>query len=170
MNFIGGEMPEELKQAILQAVDQQNMILTSSHHDIQRLFSELSVEHLQMMVGIFRHLALENSGRSSGYLEGLASGALAYKHNICSGCGRDHDAEAEETLAPKTKVEDALERINITSDEDIDNAHKYNVSLVSGGGGKVRCNGCLIEYPSLSDRMLKAPDNCSGCHQKSAWG
>lgn len=169
MMEIFGDMPEGMKDAIRQALDQQNMILTSSHHDVQRLFGELSVEHLKLVIGILAHLGGSGSPQAA-YLQGLASGALYYKHNICSGCGRDHDKEAEEELQPKTKVEESLDRMNGLSDEDINNAHRYNVSFLAGRGGVVRCNGCLIEYPSLADRMLKAPDNCSGCHQKSAWG
>ncbi len=161
-------MPEGMKEAIRQALDQQNMVLTSSHHDVQRLFSELSVEHLKLMIGILSHLGITGSPQAA-YLQGLASGALYYKHNVCSGCGRDHDKEAEEELTPPIdKVKESLQRMNMKSSDEIDAAHKYNVSFIEGD--KVRCNGCMIEYPSLSDRMLKAPDNCSGCHQKSAWG
>lgn len=32
------------------------------------------------------------------------------------------------------------------------------------------CLNCGMKYGSLDDRMLKAPDDCSGCHQKAAWG
>ena len=165
---IFGDMPEGMKDAIREALDQQSMILTSSHHDVQRLFSELSVEHLKLVISILAHLG-GNGNPQAAYLQGLASGALVYKHNICSGCGRDHDKEAEEELAPPvSKVDDALDRMNNLDDLDLENALKYNVSFIEGG--KVRCNGCHIEYPNLADRMLKATDNCSGCHQKSAWG
>ncbi len=32
------------------------------------------------------------------------------------------------------------------------------------------CKNCGQRYPSLQDRILKAPDDCSGCHSKSRWG
>ena len=51
---------------------------------------------------------------------------------------------------------------------------EYNMDdLRDEDTGEIRgfiCLNCRTVYPSLEDRMLKAPDDCSGCHQKSAWG
>lgn len=33
-----------------------------------------------------------------------------------------------------------------------------------------KCLGCGMNYQSLEDRMLRAPDDCHGCQHKSAWG
>lgn len=32
------------------------------------------------------------------------------------------------------------------------------------------CVKCGMKYPSIEDRKLKRPDECSGCFQKSMWG
>lgn len=32
------------------------------------------------------------------------------------------------------------------------------------------CLGCEHRYQTIEDRMLKQPDDCHGCHNKSAWG
>jgi hypothetical protein len=163
-----GELPEEIQQAIASQVERQHLAIVTSHHDIQRMLEELSLEHLLVFHGIFHHLASEGNHKSA-YLEGLAVGVLRFKHNICGACGRNHDEDLQEQMEPsENKIKEALDRINETSDEDIQNALKWKVSF--GTSGKVRCNNCGMEYQSLADRMLRSPDDCSGCHQKSAWG
>lgn len=47
---------------------------------------------------------------------------------------------------------------------------KYNVKRKDGDPVAVVCLGCGMEYESLADRMLRAPDHCTGCHSKAAWG
>ena len=32
------------------------------------------------------------------------------------------------------------------------------------------CTNCGMRYQSIEDRMLREPDECTGCQQKSAWG
>lgn len=32
------------------------------------------------------------------------------------------------------------------------------------------CKNCGMKYPSVRDRMLHEPDDCSGCIQKAKWG
>jgi hypothetical protein len=36
--------------------------------------------------------------------------------------------------------------------------------------GFVECKGCGLVYVSLADRMLRAPDECHGCHEKAKHG
>lgn len=33
-----------------------------------------------------------------------------------------------------------------------------------------QCTKCSIRYQTIEDRMLKAPEDCQGCRDKSAWG
>lgn len=46
---------------------------------------------------------------------------------------------------------------------------EYNVAFEIDGH-TVKCLGCGMQYVSLRDRMIKEPDDCHGCHLKSANG
>lgn len=163
MQFFGGELPDEIKEAIRSQIDQQQMIISTSHHEIQRLFSELNAEHLQTLLGIFRYLVNASSSSPASYLEGLVISALHYRFEICGSCSRNHTEDLAQDLTKKPAS-------NFNPSEFVlGKAKEYFVSSI-GDKGKVKCNNCGIEYPSLADRMKRSPENCSGCHQKSAWG
>lgn len=177
--MIFGEVPEEIRAAINQQIDHQNMVVQSSMHDIQTLFEELSAQQLETLVHIFKYLGA--APQMTGYMDGLATGILHAKHGLCIVCHRNHADDLNELQGDKKEPEPELEpepsmtplekanAILGRGEEEIKLAFEYNVSFVSGTD-KVRCNGCMIEYPNLADRMVRKPDNCSGCHQKAAWG
>lgn len=47
---------------------------------------------------------------------------------------------------------------------------QYNVEQVERDKPEVRCKGCGLVYVSLADRMVKEPDDCHGCVEKTKWG
>jgi hypothetical protein len=67
------------------------------------------------------------------------------------------------------------------TDDDRANMAKYNIddawdeetkvflgfACLGVGGFNGRCG---MTYPSIEDRMLKEPDECSGCRARSRWG
>jgi hypothetical protein len=49
-------------------------------------------------------------------------------------------------------------------------ADEYRVNLLTDQYPAVVCANCGQQYPSLEDRMINPPDECSGCAQKEKWG
>lgn len=161
MAFFGGEIPEEIKAMILKHMDHTTMAATTTFHDFQRLFAEMTPEHLRSIMLIFRYIASEGSVPAS-YFEGLASGSLMYKHNICCSCFVNHEEELQEHLVEANPEESAD-----PSREGLLKTYRLEPSLSTD---LLICTGCGMSYQSLEDRMLKPPDNCSGCHEKARWG
>lgn len=176
---IGMPNPEEMKRI----QDEHEMSLEAFRHDVQRLFDELSVDHLVTLRMLLHQIASGGLESYAAYLEGIAAATLHVKHNRCAGCGKDHN---EELLAPSEKVDTTEPRVEpgdelmVTDDENlsVEENYKRNLKLfrvahpedLPGMGGPVVCVDCSYGYPSLEDRMLRSPDDCPGCHNKAKWG
>jgi hypothetical protein len=72
--------------------------------------------------------------------------------------------------APRNEPSTALE---------LEMMNRYNLDDVWDGVGPddpdrkfigFQCKNCKMFYPSIPDRMIKAVDDCSGCHVKAAHG
>ena len=87
--------------------------------------------------------------------------------------------DKEESPTPRTLTEEELAELygpptEPPSEHPItlagDAMNKYNVFSHPSQWPVVYCLGCNYKYPSLEDRMLKAPGDCPGCQMKASQG
>lgn len=188
--FISGDdLPEGLRDQITKQLDKQQMVSEALTHDVERFFAELSIDQLVTLRMIFHGITAQGDGRVAAYYEGRVAGMLAGKYDVCTGCGRNHDAEALEVLAKEHKAESEptvlpaedegqgkLFDERVFAPTYIENLRKYHVEPVEPQSRVVKCMGitgngpCGMTWPSLDDRMLREPDECDGCFQKQRWG
>jgi hypothetical protein len=183
-------VPPELAQAM----DQQRMEMVASAHDTERFFDEASKETLQVVRRLLS--ASTEDAASSGYYLGRIGAELKRRFGLCPACGSDHDnpfasgeeveAEDDGTVQPAlfnldgSATEEAKPQRAVDPDlaeaEIIETFMQYRLKPDSADSEPLTldtpgtCTGCGISYISLRDRMLRQPDDCSGCHQKSAHG
>lgn len=107
---------------IAQMLEQQEMEMEATRHDISRFFEELSDEQL---VTVRRLFGLIGSSRkqapaAANYYEGICSGLLAGR-GLCMGCGKDHTKALLEHDAPPTtqtnESAQAEDRVTVTTDD-----------------------------------------------------
>jgi hypothetical protein len=190
MTFMFGEMPEELRQMIgLRHLEAQ-----VTRNEVDRLMDELSIEDLVTFRTVMRYVASDPSAYN--FFDGVIYSRLR-REGRCTSCGGpDHDHEAFEGLteddedelnpaekawkeAGKMAVEvlptiDAVMAESGLSVDDYTNMTTYNLDdLRDADTGDLLgfvCLNCGMTYPSIADRMLRAPDECSGCFRKAGHG
>lgn len=181
------EPPEEIKKAIAEQVDQEQAVYEASRLELERLFHDLSADQLSILKRLVNSIVANQL--AGPYWEGVLSAYLMLKHNVCPGCGRNHDEEAAKFLAAEARkqttispsgdleVEGQLVLPEMISPEEYNElCVKYNVlpdeHSIPGPMAPVKCMGCGLDYVSLADRMIKPPGiaGCHGCQSKSAWG
>lgn len=87
----------------------------------------------------------------------------------CSECDNEIDALpckycAFEVTDPGPPPEAPLETLSEEKILELEDTYKLDHSDVKGDT-RVRCRRCGMQYPSLQDRMLRGPGECSGCEQ-----
>lgn len=169
-DFIIGT-PEEVQEKVREMMDRQSMAITAMRHDVQRFFTELSVEQLSLLRFLLHQITA--NPEAGPFYEGVASTTLLLKHNVCPGCGIDHDKEAMETLQAETAKVTSEDRhpsnvSNVISRVDL--LEQYR--LRPNADGQYNCADCGMGYMSLEDRMLEkpGPEGCDGCIQRAKWG
>lgn len=197
MTFIGPNgqpLPPEMEAQIREHMDRAHMGADVARHATVRIFEELSAEDLQIMRHIFHTCTEDDSGTYAAQLEGFITGVLAYKHNICPGCGKNHDDISDllepEAGAPEEQPSDGTAQLALDLDfgpmspaeeaaVTADKMIEYNLRFpkegeveTSPGERPVICVGCNMLFQSLEDRMLRPAgiDGCFGCQRKSATG
>ncbi len=190
--------PDTLER-IRAAQDHEQMIVEDYHHGTARLFESLSEEQLVAQKTMLHVIAANCEDRDRAipaYYEGIITGILAVKHNVCIGCHRNHDKvmadqmdrEAEEAASPPPmdggnphapaplKADLKIGEVGFLSDVQLANMEEYNLDdLRSSDDNRLMgfvCLGCGLHYTSIEDRMLRPADKggCSGCVQKEQWG
>lgn len=161
----GFPSPEDMNEHMQRAVAESH----ASQTRIWNLFSDITPDHLATLIELLGHF-----GRNPAlvpYHEGLAAAIMKEKHHRCT-CGEDHDFEALET--ERLKLEEERKNPPVTVDGaslvDMDALAMATYRLIKDVTGAIKCKDCGMEYQSLDDRMVKRPDDCSGCKQKAAWG
>jgi hypothetical protein len=191
MPFAFGEMPEELRQMI----DRQHLEAQVTRNEVDRFMDELPLDDLVTLRVIIRHVATDPS--NYGFFDGIIYTRLR-KEGRCTTCGGpDHDHEALESLnsdegntgeiykdvpgltaaAEKLKdlpTVDAIMAESGLSVEDYTHMTEYDLDdLRDSETGELLgfvCTRCGMVYPSIADRMLRRPDECSGCFRKAGHG
>jgi hypothetical protein len=178
MEFINpGDLPPELREAIESQVAQAEMGMDSTLHEIYSMFDEIEIDYLEIIRRLLHNCAGEP--QASGFWEGIILSKIAQRRKVCPACGKDHEKQAQEMLeAERARLAeeggDLGSRAAVLIQMD-----QYHVAPVDDGDllGSVVCTGitppvegCGIVYQSLEDRMLRAPDYCSGCFAKAGQG
>ena len=175
--------PEEFVEKMKEMVNHQRMVMTDIQHRVQRLFTDMDAESLATM-RLVLHSIGEDPGKAMFY-EGVAAAILLVKHEVCSGCGVDHTAEALASMTEQVKVDHPS--VVMSEDEQTNHADamvnlhskfvEFEVLPVQrpkdgSYDGPVTCRNCGMEYVSLQDRMLEKPgvEGCTGCVQKAKFG
>ncbi len=158
--------PEEIVRGLAAGADLHRMEQEHKAANIYSLFAELSQDHLVGLANMLTAISEANNPRASAaFFEGFASASIESRFDVCAIHGVNHDVEALASLANvSTETRDDVEPVNPQEPLLME---KYRLVR---NGDLFMCADCGIRYPSLQDRMLKAPDDCHGCHDKSAHG
>lgn len=99
------ELPDEIAQTIKDRYIRDQMEMESIRLDIERLFVELTPEHLHTLRIILGGLKNDRDGQLAAYYEGITSQTMVLKHGLCGGCGQKHDTPEDFALAHGTQEE-----------------------------------------------------------------
>jgi len=160
-------LPPEIQEAItagLEAAkaehqrmhDLHDMQGEASRHHLLNFLDSLTEEQLKDLRGIMR-LAHEEQDFSL-YVMGVTNHVLTTTFGYCIVCNVKHEQVIEDFDLPDPPTDE-------TDPETL--MEQYNLIAVGEG---FKCSKCGMTYVSLKDRMLRAPDECSGCIQTTKWG
>lgn len=160
-----------------------------ARHQLRRLFTELSEGQLRSLNDLLHMLSSSEAEapRVAAYYHGLGTASLEARFGVCTACDSNpcaHDQAIQGLLPPvaapgSTEPPRGIPDVKVGESGMllVDQQMKmldYNLDdLREEGTNKLLgfvCNGCGMRYPSIEDRMLKQPDDCSGCHQKAKFG
>lgn len=142
------------------------------------LFTEITPDHLATLIELLSQSARDS--HLTAYYHGLSVAVMKEKHKRCV-CGEDHDFEALEAERLKLETERLAEAERLAAEKTFSPLNRELVDkdalamdlyhlVKDNDTGAFKCTVCGMGYPSLDDRMLRRPDDCSGCKQKAAWG
>ncbi len=168
--------PAEFNQIMTQSVSHE------VHGWIEGL-DESALVNLQMIIN-----ATTNYPLWGAQMIGIIQGEKRRRFGSCVVCSVNHEQEHEDlvksTPMPGTpipgspfKVGDAdafgkqVENLlGMPYPEFLQECAKFSVMPQGDQGDPVFCRNCNMRYITLEDRMLKAPDDCGGCHQATKTG
>lgn len=179
-------------QKMKEAEDRRQLEIQSFQHDFQTLFTELDEGQLRTMRTLL-HLAGSQDNPSAWSWEAMVAWELRARFGVCVTCGKNHDkdffeAESEEepvlNIAPES-FDDALP-LDINMNPEISDGDRKVMELYhlddlyeeeTGRFLGFACTGiegargpCGVTYPSIADRIIKGPEDCSGCFQRIMHG
>lgn len=174
MTFMFGEIPEEFREML----DRQHLENRVTQQEVDRFLEEVPIEQLLTVRTIIR--TVSQSAVALGFFDGVIYTRLR-REGRCTSCGGpDHDHAEFERMLLESRDEEEPE----SSEALIDGTHftadqhrlmaEYNLDDLRDEDthellGFV-CLNCGMRYPSIEDRMLKPPDECSGCFRKAGHG
>jgi hypothetical protein len=170
---------EEMQRRIAEELGRRR----AHYEEVRNLFKTADAHTLHLLKTIVGSIATsEYPERDAARIEGVIIGHLE-ERGVCSGCGRDHLLDEYQRVVDEGKeVSESPLVKGISSDHSSGELAgealaaaltEYRLRLRSPSDATdkaVTCVGCGMVYPSLDDRMLSPPDDCSGCRQKAAWG
>lgn len=173
-----------------QFVEHQQAMNESVSHEVHLWIDQLDDEGLDK-VGSLMWAAMNFTGWGAQML-GILQATRKFKYGRCMVCGVNHDKEQQEVIdethakmtADGTQIPGSPFRmgdaaafeaqaqsiIGRTFPEYLRLCSEYNVTSNVDQDGQVFCKNCNMRYPSLDDRMMNAPDSCSGCHEFAGKG
>ena len=245
MNFFpfAFQPPSEEEQAEMKkAHERHQMAVEEFKHSSQRMFEELSEDHLRTLKTMLHIIVDRTSDPIVAQWEGMVATYLKIKHGVCITCNVNHDHEAprpseqqdkearepwpivdlqdsepphftcpdcgaksynkndiennycgnchefknswgginQDDLTPGMKVNGPLvfpdSVLNTMREYHLDDAYEESEEglhfkgFACTGIKGMRGQGCGVIYPTIEDRKLKGPEECSGCHRRMAQG
>lgn len=188
------DIPEPIRSQmeahIKQSQDEQvfaGMVRSDFRNAIKSLILEASLEHLVTIRGLIQAISRDDTGRTGAFFDGLVTYHLELVHKVCAKCGGnheedlfDHQSTQEKPFSQEKwdKLETAVTKVETESSDEITTEQLMIEYKVEPGGeiyppGTVICTNrpeCSYVWPSLEDRMLRAPDQCPMCTHKAKWG
>ena len=174
--FAAVPIPAEMQAAIQAQHDHAQMHHNSTLHSLYGMFEDIKIEHLEQIKLIFHNLG--DSPQALGYWEGVISSVIARRKDICIACGVNHEAQLQDMIAAQ-QAQPAATDEQVAAAQRHAQMIEYHVLPVLDGrpDGTVYCTGifpdnvpCGMTYPNLADRMVKRPDECSGCFTRAGQG
>lgn len=172
--------PQELVEHMRQHQIAHRMHTVDNTHLVNDLIYKLDEEGLRALDLIICHTA--DDPRTAGFFRGQISARLQTDFGLCP-CGDNHgdissltgDEQQPGNIDPLEDVRNQLDeeaKPERTRDEVVALMKQYNLEYDEDPDTPyiMKCKGCGKGSVSLDDRMLRAPDACTGCHEKSAWG
>lgn len=155
-------------------------------HNLRRVVDSLNDEQLELVLHFMNAIySVPNPSAQAAYYMGWLSEIRGSKSGKCPVCMQDkHDLvvhDKTDMSPPHTTTVSAQDLVDSLAADEVEVGipdsmiqvkelmDQYNVNEVADSM-MVVCKGCGQTYQSLTDRMLSEPDNCKGCHEKSAWG
>lgn len=150
-------------------LEQMQMQRVSGMHRIQNMLMGMTKDDLDVLRLLFSSMCGEDGQIIAGQYVGTVKQILIMKYGECS-CGGDHES-AEDLL--KESAANNLQKVMANEVPDGPSGavlmDRYRLEIRPSDNALV-CRDCGCWYSSLKDRMIKEPDDCHGCHLKSAQG
>jgi hypothetical protein len=146
----------------------------ANFHEVQEFLNSLNREQLGTLEMLLFSACADGGHLVAAAHHGMVKQILQMKFNVCT-CGMEHES-AEDLLTGQPVTEQPT--ATVPPSESLllpkrkgatELLEEYNLE-VRPGDGAIVCKSCGLWYASLQDRMLKGPDDCHGCHLKSAQG
>lgn len=178
----GSQPSEEEIEAMKQYHQRQQMQMDEFRHAHQRLFEELNEDQLMALKHMFHFIVESSASILAAQWDGEAAHALKARFNICMTCGVNHDKEVQAPEEPPRKEDTLLPMFAwelSKKDKELMELYHLDDLRIEGTDELVgfACTGingmsgpCGVTYPSIADRMLKGPEECSGCFIKMGHG
>lgn len=187
-----GEMPDHIRAELERRADESKLLVKQ----FEEFLAGMTHDERDMLHSIFMQFSTDK--KLPAYYAGILIGYQHRNDGSCLGCGNVHD-DAQDAVdkilgaaptvqqkpvqlvdieALRAQVEKDEERpVWHTSEDEYDRlAELYRVNPLEIDAERpmkemrVLCKGCGIVYPNLGDRMVKKPEECSGCFIKAAQG
>jgi hypothetical protein len=167
------------------SLDSARLMNESVAHEVHFWIEALDKAGLTNL-GMILHAAISSPGYGTQVI-GMIEGELRHRFGRCYVCGEDHDAEKNRSVEQTAKEmgvpipgtpfhtgdTEAFDALNIperTFVQYMELCKKYNVTSAVEQNMQVFCKTCNMPYPDLDDRMIKEPDDCSGCQEWNGKG
>jgi hypothetical protein len=175
MEFVFGDMPEEMKQMLHEQQQQREMIITYKRTAWNNLVSQMDAESLAVFKMLIEDISQNES--LAHYMIGWISAMLINEHKVCEHCGVKHDDPFDHAAAFTENRPQPNPALGPDTEEGRKAMEDYNLDDLRTEEDRETvigfvCKGCGQRYVSIEDRMLRAPgpEGCGGCQQKAKWG
>jgi hypothetical protein len=99
--------PAQIMQHIHDARDRNQMAGEVFRHEVRDLFMGLGPEQLSVLQRMLGHLCEDGATGLANFWQGWAIALLDTHHNVCAGCGKNHEEEL--LLATKETLDEQVD-------------------------------------------------------------
>jgi hypothetical protein len=171
--IFGEGVPEAIRSAIKEHTEAHRLHDRIITHAIDSLLDRLPMDEMEALLQVMHGFTSDEDGMvAAARFEGLIQGVYQRRFKKCgclNNCETLDDLATELEMSQSDEPDEPIDEIKAALEE----ASKYHVAYLSDDNftdPRVKCTNCGTIYPSLADRMIKGPDDCHGCHHKSAYG